>query len=172
MAKTKLKKNIRLKSLNPQDAPRVRRELLDYSKEFLNDLKENHPEEYRYLAQFTDEHTAGSISKDSKGRVKAGHIHKTKALAKECYDANNRRNNDVLGVTKANNLLYNIDSEINSNDGWYVTNGALQEDAAISAIDNSKEADEVLSFEEYQSLKNNMTPEMIMFYEALYAELE
>lgn len=63
----------------------------------------------------------------------AGHLHRTKAQAKSLYDANNKRNNDVHGVTKANFLLYDINSQ---KEGWDITNPSLTEDALIAMIDN------------------------------------
>ena len=63
MKKQKLKKNVRTKSLYPANMPRVRREFLDYPKEWLKWLEKNHPEEYLYLAQFTDEWVGGNVHK-------------------------------------------------------------------------------------------------------------
>lgn len=163
----KLKDNVREESLYPKDQTRVRKELLDYDPKFLKDLKENHPEEYRYLAQFTDEWAGGAVSKDENGKVKKGYLHKTHALAKDVYDRNNWRNNDVHGVSKANSLLTNIENKLKDEDGWYIKNPNLTEDALNMKID---QVVEVLSWEEYQDLKFNMTEEMILFYETYYSE--
>lgn len=160
-----LKRKVRLKSLNPANVPRVRQELVDA--DYLKQLNEA---ETRWLAQFTDEYVNAAISKNSRGRVKSGHLHNTAALAKECYDANNRRNNDVHGVTKANHLLYNIDQVGGEDeDGWNINNPSLTEDALIARIEEADDTD-VLSFDEYQKLKNNLTPEVRAFYEKLYAK--
>lgn len=151
--------------LAASDAPRTRKELLDYDY-----LKKLSPEELEYLAKFTDEYVGASISKTKSGRVKKGHLHNTKELAKDCYDRNNRRNNDVLGVTKANFLLSEINNELDKNDGFYITNPELTEDAIIQGIEDNDSDDSILSYNEYQKLKYNMTPEMILFYESIYEE--
>ena len=173
--KKQIKANPRLESLQAENSPKTRRELLDYDKEWLKDLKKNNPEEYKWLAQFTDEYVGASISKDSKGRVKRGHIHDTPELAKDCYDRNNRRNNDVLGVTRANHLAYDIDSQIETQDGWYITNKELTEDSAIATLVEKESDESILSLKEFLKLKEKidngeatMTPEMYLFYLAYY----
>lgn len=165
----KLRKNIRTASLYPANVPKVRKELLDYDPEFLRKLQKEDPKAYEYLAAFTDEYVGAAISKTKAGKVKAGYLHNTNELAKDRYDANNRRNNDVLGVTKANNLMTNIESELRSNDGWYITNAELTENAIIEKIDSENE-NELLSYEEYLELRETMTEEMILFYESYYNE--
>lgn len=168
--KLKLKKNIRFKSLDIASVPRVRKELLDYTPEFLNHLKQNHPEEYKYLAQFTDEWVGASISRKKNGDAKMGHINTKKDDIKKIYDANNRRNNDVLGVSKANSLLMNLDQVVEKNDGWYVKNASNTEDALVSEIDNNNNTEnfELLSFEEFLKVKNNMIEDVRIKYEKLY----
>lgn len=151
MKKTKLKRNVRIKSLYPQHNTKVRKELLD-----ADYLKELDPETLRWYAQFTDEYVGGAVHKNKSGTVKAGHIHNTKALAKKCYDANNRRNIDIYAVTKANYLMSNIDDELSNNDGWYVSNPGLDEEAQINNIDNPED-ESAMPLEEYILLKNQMT---------------
>lgn len=180
MAKRKLKRNIRTKSLYPKNQTKVRQELLDYPPEYLQDLKDNHPEEYLYLAQFTDEWVGGAISKVgtkkrkdgttiyNSGKVAPGHLHSTTALAKDVMDRNNRRNNDILGVSKVNNLASDVVTELNSNDGWYVTRPEYTEDALIAQLDEKNTDDAVLSREEFLEIKDKLTPEMLTFYLALY----
>jgi hypothetical protein len=164
----KLRDNIRTDSLDISKTTRVRKEFIDYDPKFLKKLKREDPEAYLYLAAFVDEYENAGIKKNSNGTVAKGYLHNTKVLAKERYDANNHRNNDVMGVTKANYLLSNIDNEIKSNDGWYINRGDLAEDAMIASIDSK--AEDILTYEEYQLLKHKMTEEMIIFYECLYAE--
>lgn len=146
--KQKLKKNVRLKALKATHNPRTRAELLDYDY-----LKKLAPKDLEWLAQFTNEYTAGAVEKyksgPKKGQVKPGHIHKTAEQAKDCYDRNNWRNNDVYGVTRANNLLYDVQSQIDSGDGWYITKGDLTEQAIISQIDSVLEEDQSFDMLEY-----------------------
>jgi hypothetical protein len=165
----KLRKNIRTASLYPANAPKVRKELLDYDPKFLRQLEKNDPKAYEFLAAFTHEYVDAAIAKTKAGKVKAGYLHNTPELAKDRYDANNRRNNDVLGVTKSNHMLTNIDSELKNNDGFYITNPQLTEDAAINKMDRENE-EELLSYEEYMELRHTMTEEMVLFYEAYYEE--
>lgn len=164
----KLRKNIRMESLDPAKAPKVRKELLDYDPEFLRKLKKTDPKAYEYLAAFTEEYVGAGIAKNKNGSVKRGYLHNTKALAKDRYDANNHRNNDVLGVTKANHILKNVDDELRSNDGWYVNRSELAEMSMITELDRTDNEENILSYEEFQKIKKNMTPEMVLFYEAFY----
>lgn len=161
--KRKLKKNVRIKSLYPQFNTKVRRDLLDA--DYINKLT---PEEKRWYAQFIDEYVGGSIEKTKTGKVKSGHLHNTKALAKECYDANNRRNVDIMSVTKANRLLSAIDPELDTRDGWYITNPQLTEDSVISGLD--KQEQEELSLAEYITLKNNFNKERQTELESKFIE--
>lgn len=121
-------------ALRPEYAPKVRRELLDA--DYLQKLS---PEELAWYNQFIDEYVGASVKKNKNGSVKKGHLHNTKALAKDCYDRNNLRNNDVLGVSKANGLLHDI---YNQEDGWYITQTGLQEDALIAEIDLVKSSND------------------------------
>lgn len=157
------KKKVR-NPLAPSDAPRTRKELMDY--DYLNKLN---PEELAYLGKFTDEYVGAAVVKTKTGKVKRGQLHNTKELAKDCYDRNNWRNNDVLGVTKANFLLSDINNELDNNDGFYITNPELTEDAIIQGMED-KDNSTILSYNEYQKLKHSMTPEMVLFYEAIYYE--
>jgi hypothetical protein len=159
-----------MQSLDPAKAPKVRKELLDYDPEFLRKLKKTDPKAYEFLAAFTEEYVGAGIAKNKNGSVKKGYLHNTRELAKDRYDANNRRNNDVLGVTKANHILKNVDDEIRSNDGWYINRAELAELSMISKIDGEDQEEVVMSYEEYQKVKDNLTPEMILFYEAYYEE--
>lgn len=170
--KRRIKKNIRTKSLYSAYMPKVRKELLDYDTEYLNFLKKHHPEEYLFLAQFIDEWVGANIRKSKKdGRVLPGHLHSTKKLAKECYDSNNKRNNDLLGVARANNLAYDVITELNKNDGWYINDANLTEKAIISDIENKNNESELLTFEEFEKVKNQLQPEMLLFY-LMYFDLE
>lgn len=158
----KLKKNVRLKSLDKAYQPRTRKELIDY--DYIDKLS---PEEKELIAQFTDEYYGGAVGKTKTGRIKAGHIHNTKALAKDCYDRNNRQNNDVLGVSKANSLVSEITQELNNKDGWYITNSELTEDALIASIENTENESE-LTREEFEQIKDQLTPEMLLYYLSIY----
>jgi hypothetical protein len=159
----KLKKNVRLKSLNPANVPRVRKEFLDA--DYLKDLT---PEQLRWYAQFTDEWLGGNVRKTKAGKVKAGHIHNTKELAKDCYDRNNWRNNDVYGVTKANYLMSDLDSALENQDGWYVKDFQKTEEALVHDIDEKKFETVLLTLEEFLKVKNNMNPELVAMYKKYY----
>lgn len=167
--KRKLKKNVRTKSLYAANMPRVRKELLDYDPDYLKFLKNNHPEDYLYLAQFIDEFVGANISKSKKtGKVLSGHLHTTNKLAKECYDANNKRNNDVLGISRINNLASDIITELQKNDGWYITNSELTENALIAQLDSKKNKEILLSKDEFEKVKNLLTPETLLIYLSYY----
>lgn len=151
MAKKRLKKKVRLEALKASHNPRVRAELLDY--DYIAKLN---PEDKRWLAQFTDEYVAASIQKDSKGKVRAGHVHTKPEHVKECYDSNNRRNNDVYGVSRANGLTYDIDQQLGQSDGWYITNPNYTEDSLITELDQ-RLGNETLEFIDYLKNRNIFT---------------
>lgn len=152
-------------SLKAGKNTKVRMEFIDY------DYKEKlDPESFEYLAKFNNEYYGAAISKTKSGKVRAKHLHKNLAQVKEIYDDNNRRNNDVLGVTKANALLFDIETELTKNDGWWVKDSENTENAIISEIDT--EENDILSYEEYQDVKHNLTIEMQFYYESIYGDYE
>jgi hypothetical protein len=159
----KLKKKVRLKSLNPQYQPRVRKELVDF--DYLDKLN---PAEKEYLAQFVDESIGASVRKLKSGKIAAGQLHNTEALAKECYDANNRRNNDVYSVTKANGLLYDIKHKMQMEETDLHINYHLTEEATIAMIENDEQ--DILTFQEFIDLRGNLNPEIRAFYVKHYAK--
>ncbi len=162
----KLKRKVRLKSLNPQYQPRVRKELVDY--DYIDKLSY---EEKQWLAQFTDEYIGGAILKTKSGKIAAGQLHNTQELTKERYDANNHRNNDVHSVTRANGLLYDIKNKYELEETDLCVNNALIEDALIATIENEEQ--DILSFNEFINLKGNLDPEVREFYIKYYSkELE
>lgn len=150
------------KPLNPTYHPRTRKEYIDYDYSL-----ENHPEAKKFMESFTDEYYGGAVQKTRSGRVKKGHLHKNKQMAKDCYDRNNRQNNDVLGVTKANGLAKDVVNELQQNDGWYINNPELTEMYVISNIEKN-EKQEILTKEEYFKLKDKLGPEALLFYLELY----
>lgn len=148
--KLRLKKDVRLDALKPQMNPRVRREHMD-----ADYLKTLPPDLLKYYAQFIDEYVHNSIKKNSLGQPVVGYIHNTKALAKACSDANNYRNNDLFSVGRVNNLVHEIDPLVSNNDGWYITNTSLTEDAIIAQLDSNDQYEE-LTFAEYVKTRPHM----------------
>ena len=163
----KLKKKVRLNSLLPQFNTRVRREHLD-----ADYLKNISKEDLEWYAQFIDESVGGAVEKTKAGKIKAGHIHNTPELAKQCYDDNNRRNRDIYGVTRANGLLKSIEWELGTEaeDGWYVKNPALTEDYLIANIDAKNDESEQLTFKEYVMVRDKMKPEVREAYDVYFSE--
>lgn len=170
------KKRTTQDKLNPGKAPKTRKELLDY--DYIHKLN---PEQKDWLGQFTEEWAGGAVKKTKakirkdgtkirgSGKVRKDQIHNTEELAKDCFDRNNRRNIDVLGVASANRLTSEISAELKNQDGWYITNPDLTEDALIKGIDRKEDLDEdLLTFEEFKKVKDNLTPEMLLFYLAYF----
>ncbi len=150
-------------SLKQGKSPKVRKEFIDYDY-----TKTLDSEALEFLGKFNSEYYGASIRKTKSGKIRAEHVHKDLAHAKESYDDNNRRNNDVMGVTRANALLFDLQTEIEKNDGWYSHNPENQEDALIADIDSDE--DTILSFKEYQEVKHNLTIEMQFYYESIYGD--
>lgn len=166
---------MRLKSLDKTYQTRSRKEFIDY--DYIKDLSED---EKKLLAQFTDEYYGGAVHKTKSrirkdgttvygsGKIRSGHLHNTDELAKDCYDRNNRQNNDVLGITKANHLVKELTQELADKDGWYITNAELTEEALLSNIEKNETEEAYLSREEFEAVRDSLTPEMLVFYLALY----
>lgn len=75
----------------------------------------------------------------SEGRPTKGHLHTKQSHAKEIFDSNNKRNNDVLGVTKVNGLLEgDIYGIALKSDVWHKTDPRATEEALNWAIDYKK----------------------------------
>lgn len=119
--------------------PKVRSEVWD-GLDYINDLPEAEKE---WMKKFMSEYANASIGVDKKGMPKKGHLHKTKKQKKSVFDANNKRNNDVFGVTKVNGLLeYDVNGLSHERDIWFETDPNSTEDALHWAIDykNNKNA--------------------------------
>lgn len=144
MVKRKKKRN----PLKATENPRPRAELLDY--DYLDQLD---TKSLNWLKQFSDEYVSASIEKKKNGKPKKKYIHTKPEHIKSIYDANNWRNNDVYGVSRANNLLSDVNSLAESNDGWYITNTAYTEDSIIANLD-SNEQNELLNVSEYFSCRD------------------
>ena len=190
-SKTRFKKPKRelLDSLKPGKNPKTRRELMDA--DYLHKLSEK---DLNYYAKFMSEYAGAAVKKDMKtGRVAKGHLHKRKDQAKELYDNNNRRNNDILGVSRVNSLLSNIEGLVRPGD---TENGevtriydmGLVDTAMVAAIDENNRLSELsnknikeltdeekneiyISKREFIKMYKNkvqMPKEMVNFYIALY----
>lgn len=73
--------------------------------------------------------------KKKEGNPKKGHLHKTAKEAKEIFDNNNKRNNDLFGVTKINNLLeYDLAGLAMRRDIWHETDPKSTEETLIEYI--------------------------------------
>lgn len=144
--KRKLTDNLKLTK-----QPRVRAEVIDY--DYVDKLSQAEKE---WLGKFTDEYAGASFEfSKTTGKLKKDTIHKTMEQVKACRDANNWRNNDVYGANRANGLLLDVQNNLETEDGWYVTNREYTEMEAIAKIDN-KEYLEELSFIEYLECRGNM----------------
>lgn len=118
-----LKKNLNVK---------VRQELIDH--DYIDKLSE---EEKAWLSKFNEEYVSGSFKKTKGGNYSTKNLHKTKKLRKDCWDRNNWRNNDVLGVTKANGMLKDGESAQAILEDRSVRTASQVEDTVISLIDTS-----------------------------------
>ena len=169
MKKRSLKKNVRYESLFPQSNTKVRKELLDC--DYLDKLSS---EDLKWYAQFTDEYVSAAIKKNKKGSVLKGHIHYTNELAKKCYDANNLRNKDLYGVTKANHLLRDLDMRLDNGDGdneiGGLKNPQLMEDYILNDIDQKRSPDSNITFKEYIMLRKNYRPDMREALDAYFSD--
>jgi len=88
--------------------PRVRREFVDH--DYVSQLS---PSEKDWLSKFVND-----------------------GYAKQLYDANNKRNNDLFGVTRINGLLENIEGQ---HDGIGIADYTKSEDAMVALINQKQE---------------------------------
>lgn len=124
--------------------PRVRKEFVD-----MDYMKELDPKDKAWMEKFASEFYGGSLNTERPRR----NIHKTKSGIKDCFDRNNRQNNDVYGVTNANGLLDKqlFNNEVKDEPGVNTdyknsqythpaqyTNPGITEEALIEYIDNKE----------------------------------
>lgn len=111
--------------------PKVRREFVDHDY-----VKQLTMEEKDWLSKFDSEFYGASIRKTKAGTIRKSHLHNKNEHAKELFDANNRRNNDLYGVTRINGLLENIDGQ---NDGIGLADYTKSEQAMIELINHNRD---------------------------------
>jgi hypothetical protein len=112
--------------------PRVRREFVDH--DYVSQLS---PSEKDWLSKFDSEYYGASIKKTKKGTIRKEHLHSVNdGYAKQLYDANNKRNNDLFGVTRINGLLENIEGQ---HDGIGIADYTKSEDAMVALINQKQE---------------------------------
>jgi len=96
------------KKRNPlklSDQTRTRREFIDY--DYVDKLS---PEEQAFLAKFTDEYYGGAVKKGCKTDLHySSDRKKYRELRTDCYNRNNRQNQDVYGLSKTCDKLDLID---------------------------------------------------------------
>jgi hypothetical protein len=118
--------------LDPLYMPRVRREFVDH--DYVSQLS---PSEKDWLSKFDSEYYGASIKKTKKGTIRKEHLHSVNdGYAKQLYDANNKRNNDLFGVTRINGLLENIEGQ---HDGIGIADYTKSEDAMVALINQKQE---------------------------------
>jgi hypothetical protein len=128
-----LKKRKKHADLDPIYMPRVRREFVDH--DYVKQLTDA---EKDWLSKFDSEYYGASIKKTKKGTIRKEHLHsQDDSYAKQLYDANNKRNNDLYGVTRINGLLENIDGQ---NDGIGLADYTKSETAMVELINQKQEA--------------------------------
>lgn len=129
---------------NKNYMPRVRKEFVDM--DYMKDLSDK---DKAWMEKFAGEYYGGSLNTEQPRK----NIHKSRKGIKDCFDRNNRQNNDVYGVTNANGLL-NKDlfqaedrNSGESNDSMrpvqythpaQYSNPGITEDSLIEYIDNKE----------------------------------
>lgn len=128
----------------------MRAEVIDY--DYIKTLS---PELQEYMAKFTGEFYGASFEiKKDKSRPYKSSVHTDMKQVKKARDANNRRNNDVYGSNRANGLLFDVQNSVETKDGWYITNGELQEMNVIAQIDNKEHLERLTMIEFLESYKH------------------
>ena len=124
--------------------PKVRKEFVDM--DYVKDLSDK---DKAWLDKFSSEYYGGSLNTENPNK----NIHKSRKRIKDCFDRNNRQNNDLYGVTNTNGLLdkdlLKHDSDIDTpnsdmyNKSQYThpaqyTNPDITETSLIEYIDNKE----------------------------------
>jgi len=99
MKKKTKRSSTKYPALNKSLNLKIRSELIDF--DYVDKLSE---EEKAWLNKFSEEYTNASFKKNKDGSFSRKNLHKG-SLRNDCYNRNNWRNNDVYGVSKANDML-------------------------------------------------------------------
>lgn len=116
----------------------------------------------QWLNSFMEEDLGANLNHGGKK------IYKKKLDKLECFRRNNQRNRDLyslMQVTKRLKKENNTKILLDEMQNLETTN---PEDSILQLIDTKTEDVEILSLEEYQQLKNNLTEEVKRFYEEYY----
>lgn len=131
-----------LDKLSPEELAWYKKFNFEYANATIDLNKDPLIEEYarvnnlKYRRAKTEMIGGGYTPKKNEGKPKKGHIHKTREQAKEIFDNNNKRNNDLFGVTKINGLLkYDVHTLSNNTDIWHETDPNVTEDTLIRMLD-------------------------------------
>ncbi len=110
---------------------KIRQDLIDY--DYIDKLSH---EEKLWLSKFTDEYVGGAFKKDEDGSHSKDNIH-SDSQRKDCYDRNNRRNNDIYAIKKSSDMLKDGEAVINYLEGS--SSGATKnvEDTLIEFCDEN-----------------------------------
>lgn len=105
-------------ALKPEFNLKTRKDLIDY--DYINKLTDK---EKTWLNKFSEEYVGASFGKKP--------LHRTKAMRKTCYDANNARNRCILTKSKAAGKSLYLDEIVEEE----LEDATQQEDLLINELD-------------------------------------
>jgi hypothetical protein len=128
--------------LSPEELDYYKRFMSEYANATLTVEKDPLIQEYSKINGIgykkSKKEMIGGGYKPSKneGKPTKGHVHKKKEHVKAIFDDNNKRNNDVYGVTKINGLLeMDLAGLAMNRDIWNETDPNITEDVMLLSID-------------------------------------
>lgn len=82
---------------------KTRQDLIDY--DYIDKLTDK---EKAFLNSFTEEYVGANF------KHKGKKLHKSKTKKKDCFDRNNSRNRDIYTISKANDMLKELDKKVDA----------------------------------------------------------
>lgn len=166
-SKVKKKKVIPKKKRDIVKTPGLNKNLFSKVKQEYHDIDyagELTHKEQVWLSQFMEEYLGAQLDEKRlmyKYARKA--MHKTKRQRKDCFDRNNARQRDIQGLGRAMGTLNGMDRFVLD-----ILDEAAEdpnfEELRIELIEAEKVFDSILSLEEYETLKDRLTPDVNEFY--------
>ena len=131
-----------LNTLSPEDRKWYEQFMSEYANATICKRKDPMISEYALVNKITYNRAkkemigGGYTPIKGEGKPVKGSVHTKEEHVKEIFDNNNKRNNDLFGVTKVNNLLeYDVNGLAMKKDVWHETNPDTTEDTLNKIID-------------------------------------
>jgi len=164
---TKRKKAVQKKKRDLVKTPGLNKNLFSRIKQEYHDLDYSNNlsiKDQKWMSQFMEEYLGAQLDEETlQNKYKRKAFHKSKKKRKDCFDRNNARQRDIYGLSRAIGTLDNLDAPMieNMEEAHVDPN---YEEIHIEILEAESEQNSILSLKEYETLKDNLTPEAKAFY--------